>query len=99
MKKTYEVENIFSSEIFDCEYATGYTESGRFVYVWSQLDIETYTNEMIESPTCFHGAMVGTLEEITEEIEECVGSFRYIDDGPLAEESALVVETLLEGLE
>lgn len=98
---TYEVETFIYSEVLDTNYAVGKTEDGQYVYVWTKFDHEKLTQEMLENPTCDHGAMVGTLDEIVEEIEECVGGFRYHGDEAQKEVSWEVVEELLSafGLE
>ena len=96
--KKFEIENIIYSDLFQCEYATGNTEEGDYIYVWSMFDASEYSDEMLENPECMNGAMIGTLEEITEEIEECVGGFRYHGGAEQQKESAEIVETLLDGL-
>lgn len=92
----------YGSDILNCTYIVGHTEDGRYVYIWTTYDLED--NEIpadaLADPTAMHGAMVGTKEEIVEEIETCVGSFRYTHEGePEGEEAEEVVATLLAGVE
>lgn len=98
---TYEVETFIYSDVLDTNYAVGRTKDGQYVYVWTKFDHEELTQKMLENPECDNGAMIGTLEEIVEEIEECVGSFRYHGDEAQQEASWEVVEELLSafGLE
>ena len=96
---TYEVETFIYSDVFDTYYAVGKTEDGQYVYVWTKFNHEEITQDMIESPECDHGAMIGTLDEIVDEIEECVGGFRYHGDEEQQEASWEVVEELLSAFE
>lgn len=98
---TYEVYTFIYSDVLDTNYAVGKTEDGRYVYVWTKFDHEELTDEMIENPTSDNGAIIGTLDEIVDEIEECVGGFRYHGDADQQEASWEVVEELLSafGLE
>ena len=95
MKINYEIYTFIYSAVFDTNYAVGKTEDGQFVYVWTKFDHEELTQEMIKNPTCDHGAMLGTLDEIVDEIEECVGSFRYHGDAEQQEASWEIVDELL----
>lgn len=97
----YEVFTFVYSDVLDTNYAVGKTKDGRYVYVWTKFDHEELTHEMLEKPTCDHGAMIGTLDEIVDEIEECVGGFRYHGDADQQEASWDVVDELLSafGLE
>ena len=98
---TYEVETLIYSDVLDTHYAVGKTKDKKYVYVWTKFNPENLTQEMVENPECDHGAMIGTLDEIVDEIEECVGSFRYHGDEAQQEASWEVVEELLSafGLE
>lgn len=95
-----ELERI-ASETLTCEYIVGKTENGQYVYIWSEneeIEKEIPQN-LIDNPEGFRGAMVGAKAEIVEEIENCVGSFRYHGDELLQEAATEVVETLLAALE
>ena len=98
--KFNELERI-ASETLTCEYIVGTTENGQYVYIWSEneeIEKEIPQN-LIDNPEGFKGAMVGSKAEIVEEIENCVGSFRYHGDELLQEAATEVVETLLAALE
>ena len=95
MKINYEVEAFIYSDTLDTNYAVGKTKDGQFVYVWTKVDHEELTQDMIDNAECDHGAMIGTLEEIVEEIETCVGSYRDHGDEAQQEASWEVVEELL----
>lgn len=95
---TYNQTAYISSDLFQCDYAVGYTTDGQAVYVWSNIDVDEYTQDMLERPGCFHGALVGSIDEVKWEIENCVGGFRYHGNEEQQEESAEIVETLLAGL-
>jgi hypothetical protein len=98
--KFNELERI-ASEVLTCEYIVGTTENGQYVYIWvenEEIDGEIPQN-LLDNPEGFKGAMVGTKEQIIDEIENCVGSFRYHGDELLQEAATEVVETLLEALE
>lgn len=95
MKINYEVYTFIYSAVLDTNYAVGKTEDGKYVYVWTKFNPEELTQDMIDNPECDHGAMVGTLDEIVDEIEECVGGFRYHGDEAQQEASWEVVEELL----
>ena len=41
-----------------------------------------------------HGALIGTADEIIWELENCVGSFRWIGDEAQAAEATEIVEEL-----
>jgi hypothetical protein len=74
----YNQTAFISSEMFQCDYAVGRTEDGKFVYVWSTTNVDDIDESMITDPEAFHGAVVGTKEEVIWEIENCVGSFRWM---------------------
>lgn len=95
MKINYEVETFIYSAVLDTNYAVGKTENGQYVYVWTKFNPENLTQDMIDNSECDHGAIIGTLDEIVDEIEECVGGFRYHGDEAQQEASWEVVEELL----
>lgn len=97
----YKVETYIYSDVLDTNYAVGRTPDGQYVYVWTKFNHEELTQDMVENPSCDHGAMVGSLEDIVEEIETCVGSFRHHGDEEQQAASWEVVEELLSafGLE
>lgn len=97
----YELETGIYSDVLDTVYAVGRTSDGQYIYIWTKYDPEEITQEMIDSPTCDNGAMIGTLDDIVEEIETCVGSFRHHGDKKQQEAAWEVVEELLSafGLE
>lgn len=100
MIKTNEMAYIYS-DILGCTYAVGKTDDGKYTYVWTERDIDTQEIplSMVENTDCYHGAMIGTLEEIVEEIETCVGSFRHHGDEDQQEASWEVVSELLEAFD
>lgn len=102
MIRTNELTSIYNS-ILGCTYAVGKTDDGRYTYIWTERDMDTeeIPLSMIENTDAYHGAMVGSLEDIVEEIETCVGSFRHHGDEEQQEAAWEVVEELLSafGLE
>ncbi len=93
---TYTETGRHESEIFDCTYIVGTTSTGEYYYFWTDQDAgeNEIPADAIDSPECYHGALIGTLEEIIWEIENCVGSFREHGDEVQAEEAAEIVEEL-----
>ena len=98
--KFTETARIYS-ELFECDYIVGKTDDGRFVYVWTdreEVDGE-FPDYLLQDPECTNGALVGTEKFIIDDIESCVGGFRYHGTPAQQEEAKMVVETLLGGLE
>lgn len=90
----------FESELFGCTYIVGKAEAGEWVYIWTTSEVaDEIPANLLESPTCYDGAMIGTVEQITDEIENCVGSFRHWGTTEQQEESAAIVETLVAGIQ
>ena len=104
MKHTIEFEiitDILSKELYQTRYIIGKIATGQYIYVWSQNlpgeEIEV-TADMLNSPKCEHGAMIGTPEEIAAHIEICVGLHRDDPNEETAEAAHAVVEEMLEAL-
>ena len=93
-----ELSRIYSEEL-GCEYIVGLHEES-FYYLWTEKRVEEneIPQEAIDSPECMHGCIIGTKEFIIDDIENCVGSFRYHGTEEQQEASAEVVETLIEAL-
>jgi hypothetical protein len=104
MKHTIEFEvliDILSEELYQSRYIIGRIEEKHYIYIWTQVysdeEVEV-TSEMLNSPKAEHGAMIGTVEEITWELENCVGSHRDSEDEVTAEAATEVVAELLNAL-
>lgn len=84
----------YSSEVLICNYVVGKVGE-KFIYVWTFREVDDEISEdMISDPEAMHGAMIGTADEIIWELENCVGSFRYVGDEYQAAEAAEIVDEL-----
>ena len=97
--KFTETARIYS-ELFECDYIVGKTDDGQYVYVWTDReDIDSEFPDYLLDGECMNGALVGTKEFIIDDIENCVGGFRYHGTPEQREEAEEIVETLKGGLE
>jgi hypothetical protein len=92
MVQKFELLFDYQSDVLGCSYRFGKLGS-HFVYVWTNRDIEV--NEIpedgLESPENMHGAIIGTLEQVRDDYENCVGAFRSFEN-PEAEEAHIIVD-------
>jgi hypothetical protein len=82
----------YQSDVLDCSYRFGKLGE-EFVYVWTNRDVEIdeIPEDGLVSPENLHGAIIGTLEEVRDDYENCVGAFRSFDN-PEAEEAHIIVD-------
>lgn len=89
----------FESDLFGTAYVVGRTEDGQYIYVWApSVKDEEIPEAYVTDPTCDQGAVVGDLEAVIEELETCVGSFRYWGTPEQAEEAEILVARLTAAL-
>lgn len=88
------------SDIFNCNYIVGETETGEYYYLWTWKDIEEneIPEDALSNPEAMHGAMIGTKEQIIDELESCVGNFRDYGDEEQVEEAQEIVDVMTEAL-
>ena len=90
----FEELNRYGSEILGCDYIVGKVGE-KFIYIWSMYEVDDEIDEnMVNEPEAMHGALIGTADEIIWELENCVGSFRWIGDEAQAAEATEIVEEL-----
>ncbi len=90
------------SHVFNCWYIVGTTTStGEYYYLWTEQDTEEdeVPADAIENPECMHGAIIGTVAEIIDDIENCVGSFRDHGTEAQQEEAQAIVDMMKEVLQ
>lgn len=103
MKHTveFELKSCISSDVLNCNYYIGKVDEKHFIYIWAANmgeEVEV-TYEMINHPKYDHGAMIGTVQEITKHIAECVGGFREHGDDDQKKAAEEVVEELYSAFE
>lgn len=81
----------YQSDVLGCSYRFGKL-SDQYVYVWTNRDVEIdeIPEDALASPENLHGAIIGTLEEVRDDYENCVGAFRSFEN-PEAEEAHIIV--------
>ena len=81
----------YESDVLGCSYRFGRLGE-KFVYVWTNRDVEIdeIPEDGMSSPENLHGAIIGTLEEVRDDYENCVGAFRSFDN-PEADEAHIIV--------
>jgi hypothetical protein len=82
----------YQSDILGCSYRFGKLGE-QFVYVWSNRDVEIdeIPADGLASPENLHGAIIGTLEEVRDDYENCVGAFRSFSQ-PESGEAHIIVD-------
>ena len=89
----------FESDLFGTTYVVGRTEDGLYVYVWAPtVDDDEIPETYVTDATCDRGAVVGSIDEVIEELETCVGSFRYWGAPDQADEATAIVDRLTGAL-
>ena len=94
------MEILASVEDMGTNYMIARTSHG-LAYIWtwkSEIDEEDL-DAMIARPTAEHGAMVGPKEKLIWEVENCVGSYRWLGDEDQAAAAEEVVEILKSAIE